>query len=174
LSNSLSPLPSIQAAVQDSSASSESTACIVVGVLYVPVGDMTAFSHETILAQNGWSGNSRFSFDASPEDDSACGCGGLMLDMSGHVMRKTACSSSRGQKHCVEVTSSSWELAECGRLVTAQDIIHVTYTPRNSASVPRVKWGGWEGGCVLVSVDGIMGRFSCSGEVPEGHVAGVV
>jgi hypothetical protein len=171
----LCPLPPIRPAIQHSSVPIQSTASIVLGVLYVPVTDLTRVTRDSLLAQNGWSGRSRLNFDASPEDDLACGCEGLLLDMSGRVMRKMSRSSSNissGQKHLLEVTSSSWELAECRRLLTVDDVVHVSYEPSESANVSDGNWGGWNGGRVIVRVQGIEEGFSCCGEVPEGNAAG--
>jgi hypothetical protein len=167
-------LPELRAArpcaTTHSSASAQSTATIVVGVLYIPVSDVTAVTHDSILVRNGWSGNSGLHFEASPEDDAGCCCRGLMLDMSGRVMHRASapgCSSA-----ALQAVSSSWQPAEHARVVTVQDVVHVTYTPQHPAHASCLTFGGWGGGRAEVRVEGEGGGFSCSGEVPEGHVAG--
>ncbi len=165
-----------------SSPPAQSATGIVVGLLYVPVADVTTMTHNSILARNGWNGISHFDFDASPEDDEACCCTAIMMDMGGLVMQKTTSSSSSSSstnKPSGLVSSSDWATVEGSRRILPQDIICVTYTPRSSSSsfassstASHSKFGGWMGGSAEIRVDGSDGGFHCRGDVPEGHVAG--
>jgi hypothetical protein len=160
---------------------SQSTAGIVVSVLYLPASDVSAFNYDSILARNGWQGGSSFNFDASPEDDAECGCQGLMMDMTGCVMRKRTSSSSSNNnsinKPSVSVVSSPWAMAEGARPVASRDIICITYTPHNtssssSSSTSSAEYGGWMGGRAEIRVNGGGSAFACCDDVPAGHVAG--
>jgi hypothetical protein len=104
---------------------------------------------------------------------------GLMMDMGGLVMQKTASSSSSSSNNTKRpsgfVSSSDWAAVQGSRKIVPQDIICVTYTPRSSSSsstAPHRKFGGWMGGSAEIRVDGGSGGFYCRGDVPEGHVAG--
>jgi hypothetical protein len=163
---------------------------IVVGLLYVPVADVTTMTHNSILARNGWNGVSHFDFDASPEDDGACCCMAIMMDMGGLVMQKTTSSSSSSSSSSSKntnkplglVSSSDWATVEGSRRILPQDIICVTYTPRSlsssssssssSTTTSHSNFGGWTGGSAEIRVYGGNGGFHCRGDVPEGHVAG--
>jgi hypothetical protein len=147
----------------------QSNASIVVGVLFVPVADVAAASQASLTKHNGWIGGTRFNFDSSPEDDSACCVGGLFVDMGGLMMEKKL-SSSSDKAAQFRVVSSDWRRAEGGRAVAPSDIIHISYSP--SAATASCDVGGWGGGRVVVAVDGAAGCYSCAADIPFGHVAG--
>ena len=165
----------------------QSTASVVIGAVFVPVSDVTSMSSPSLLALNGWKGCSEFNFDASPEDEVGCRCAGLMIDMSGNVMRKWP-NGTGGANRSAAVASSNWEAAERARPLSLDDIIAVTYAPHPSAtsssssssssSAPSschaaaAHFGSWCGGVIEIRVEGEDQGFLCRGEVAEGHVPG--
>ena len=163
----------------------QSTASVVIGAVFVPVSDVTSMSSPSLLALNGWKGCSEFNFDASPEDEVGCRCAGLMIDMSGNVMRKWPNGTGGANRSAdPKPASSNWEAAERARPISLDDIIAVTYAPHPSAtsssssSAPSschaaaAHFGSWCGGVIEIRVEGQDQGFLCCGEVPEGHVPG--